>query len=67
MSLTRTSRRKPCVAKAINDGDNVSELLINEMLLDAMADDGGLRNIEWDEEIDIREMITTSQGSDGLA
>lgn len=50
---------------AINKGENIGELLINEMIQDAMADDGGLRTLEWgaEEDVDISEMITTSQGS----
>jgi hypothetical protein len=49
--------------EAINSGDIRRELLINEMVIDAMAEEGGIRGIRFEEEVDISEMITTSQGS----
>lgn len=53
--------------EAINAGDvNRSDLLISEMVQDAMAEGGGLRDIQFTEEVDISEMITTSQGQMAL-
>jgi hypothetical protein len=49
--------------EAINSGDVVSDLLISEMIEEAMAEGGGLRDISFVEDVDISEMITTSQGS----
>lgn len=49
--------------EAVNEGSIRQELLINEMIQDALAEGGGLRNISFDESVDISEMITTSQGS----
>jgi hypothetical protein len=48
---------------AINNGDVVQELLISEMIVDAMTEDGGLTDIRFDENVDISEMITTSEGA----
>src|SRR4051812_7978830 len=49
--------------EAINSGDVVSDLLISEMIEEAMVEGGGLRDISFVEDVDISEMITTSQGS----
>lgn len=49
--------------EAINSGDISRELLISEMIEDAVEEDGGFRYIEFGEDVDISEMITTSQGS----
>lgn len=50
--------------EAINAGEsNRMDVLINEMVADAVLEDGGLRQIAFEEDVDISEMITTSQGS----
>jgi hypothetical protein len=53
------------LAEAINSGKGASrrDFYINEMILDAVAEGGGLRDISFEENVDISEMITTSQGS----
>src|SRR6188508_3777733 len=48
---------------AINSGDIMQELLISEMIADAMVEGGGLADIRFDEDVDISEMITTSEGA----
>jgi hypothetical protein len=48
---------------AINSGDVMQELLVSEMIVDALAKDGGLTNIRFEENVDISEMITTSEGA----
>jgi len=48
----------------INEGVTSSdEVIINEMLADAVDPEGGLRDIAFQEDVDISEMITTAQGS----
>lgn len=49
--------------EAINSGDIRRELLISEMIADAMHEEGGFNVVEFGEDVDISEMITTSQGS----
>lgn len=50
--------------EAINAGDvNRMDLLISEMVADAVAEGGGLRDIQFEETVDLSEMITTSQGA----
>lgn len=52
------------LADAINNGHGSSrDILIDEMIQDAYVEDGGLRNIRFNDAVDISEMITTSQGS----
>lgn len=48
---------------AINSGDVMQELMISEMIVDAMTEEGGLTDIRFDENVDISEMITTSEGA----
>lgn len=48
---------------AINEGDIRQELLVNEMVMEQVAEDGGLQTMDWLEDVDVSEMITTSQGS----
>lgn len=48
---------------AINEGQIRRDLLISEMVEEALAEGGGLRDVRFDENVDISEMITTSQGS----
>lgn len=51
------------VREAINKGEIPSgDFLVNEMVVDAMAEGGGLQVIEFSDEVDISEMINTSQG-----
>ena len=48
----------------INEGVTQSEdVLVNEMIADAIDPDGGMRAIAFQEDVDISEMITTAQGS----
>lgn len=49
--------------KAINSGDLVRELMISEMIAEQMEEGGGLRDIRFEEDVDISEMITTSEGA----
>jgi hypothetical protein len=49
--------------ESINAGENRRELILSEMLLDNMLEDGGLRDIRFDDSVDVSEMITTSQGA----
>lgn len=48
---------------AINTGDVRRELLLSEMIVDNMVEGGGFRSIDFQEGVDISEMITTSQGA----
>jgi len=48
---------------AINSGESRRELLLSEMIVENMVEGGGLRDISFDESVDISEMITTSQGA----
>jgi hypothetical protein len=48
----------------INDGVASSQdVIINEMIADAIDPEGGMRNVLFQEDVDISEMITTAQGS----
>jgi hypothetical protein len=49
--------------EAINNGDARRELLLSEMIVENMVDGGGMRDIRFGEDVDISEMITTSQGA----
>lgn len=49
--------------EAINEGNARRELLLSEMIVANLADGGGLRTVEFEEGVDISEMITTSQGA----
>jgi hypothetical protein len=50
--------------KLINEGVTRSQdVIINEMVADIIDPDGGLRYAGFEEDVDISEMITTSQGS----
>ena len=58
----KTQRDK--VRELINEGVTASrDVLINEMLADAIDPEGGLRGVAFQEDVDISEMITTAQGS----
>ena len=48
---------------SINEGVCRHDLLISEMIERLMSDEGGLPHIAFQDEVDISEMITTSQGS----
>lgn len=48
--------------EAVNAGNPTRDLLISEMIVENMVDGGGLRDIRFDESVDVSEMITTSQG-----
>lgn len=47
----------------INEGVLQRDLLVSEMIEDALHPEGGLRDVSFAEDVDISEMITTSQGS----
>jgi hypothetical protein len=49
--------------EAINKGEIRSDVLINEMIADAMEEDGGLRRLDFQEGISVAEMITTDDGA----
>jgi hypothetical protein len=54
--------------KAINSGDLLQELLINEMIAECVEEEGGLVSLDWAREGDnlavpIAEMITTDDGA----